>query len=338
MGSLRTPNLQYLDMSPSFPVTTHSGGLRHAALFYAGLDKFAELTASFVRQGLDAGEAVIVLTKGDKVGALREELGSDAAEVLFGDMDEIGRNPARILPVWQDFITSHDGSHRGLRGVGEPIWAGRTPEEIVEAQRHESLINFALAGAPLLIACPYDTGVLEPDVIEEARRTHPFLLEEGDLEYRDSSAYRAGEDMGAPFDDPLPEPRSRPEEMPVAPDRISSLRIFVSRRSAAFGLDPGRTDDLVLAMNEIVTNTLRHGGGRGVLRLWHEGNSLVCEVRDRGQIDEPMVGRTRPSPTQETGFGLWLVNQLCDLVQVRSFASGTVVRVHMGRTIPQSVA
>ncbi|MBW3589346.1 MAG: sensor histidine kinase [Actinobacteria bacterium] len=325
-------------MSASLPVNTHSGGLRHAALFYSGPDKFAELTASFVRQGLDAGEAVMVLAKGEKAGALKEELGSKAAEVLFGDMEEIGRNPARILPVWQDFITSHDGSNRGLRGVGEPIWAGRTPEEIVEAQRHESLINFALADAPLLIACPYDIGALEPDMIEEARRTHPLLLEEGDLEYRDSPAYRHTEDTGAPFDDPLPEPRSRPEEMPVSPDRIGELRIFVSRRSAAFGLDPARTEDLVLAVNEIVTNTLRHGGGRGVLRLWHEGHSLVCEVRDRGQIDEPMVGRMRPSPNQESGFGLWLVNHLCDLVQVRSFASGTVVRVHMGRTMPQSVA
>lgn len=338
MGSSRIPNLQYLDMSASSPVTTHPDGLRHAALFYTGLDQFAELTASFVRQGLDAGEAVMVLAKGDKVGVLKEELGSRAVEVLFGDMEEIGRNPARILPVWQDFITSHDGSNRGLRGVGEPIWAGRTPEEIVEAQRHESLTNFALADAPLLMACPFDTGGLEPDVIEEARRTHPFLLEQGDTEYRDSSEYRTGEDMAAFFDDPLPEPRSRPEEMPVSPDRIGDLRIFVSRRSAAFGLDPARTDDLVLAMNEIVTNTLRHGGGRGVLRLWREGNSLVCEVRDRGQIDEPMVGRTRPSPTQEGGFGLWVVNQVCDLVQVRSFASGTVVRLHMGQTIPQSVA
>jgi len=338
VGSLLISNLQYLDMSASLPVSTGSGGLRHAALFYAGRDKFAELTAAFVRQGLDVGDAVMVLAKGDRVGALQEELGSNAAEVLFGDMEEIGRNPARILPVWQDFIASRHGSNRGLRGVGEAIWAGRTPEEIVEAQRHESLINFALADAPLLIACPYDTSVLEPDVIEEARRTHPFSLEEGDLEYRDSSAYGSGEDMAALFDDPLPEPRSRPEEMPVSPDRIGDLRIFVSRRSAAFGLDPARTDDLVLAVNEIVTNTLRHGGGRGVLRLWHEGDSLVCEVRDRGQIDEPMVGRTRPSPTQESGFGLWLVNQLCDLVQVRSFASGVVVRVHMGRTIPQSVA
>ena len=325
-------------MNASLSASTHSGGLRHAALFYAGLNEFAKLTASFVRQGLDAGEGVIVLATGDKVGALKEELGNSAQEVVFGDMQEIGRNPARIIPVWQDFITSHGGKARGLRGVGEPIWAGRTAEEIVEVQRHESLINFALADARLLIACPYDTGVLEPDVIDEARRTHPLILEEGDLEYRHSSAYRTGQDMAAAFDDPLPEPRSRPEEVPVSPDRIGDLRIFVSRRSAAFGLDPARTDDLVLAVNEIVTNTLRHGGGRGVLRVWHEGDSMVCEVRDRGQIDEPMVGRTRPGPTQESGFGLWLVNQICDLVQVRSFASGTVVRVHMARTIPQSVA
>jgi anti-sigma regulatory factor (Ser/Thr protein kinase) len=64
--------------------------------------------------------------------------------------------------------------------------------------------------------------------------------------------------------------------------------------------------------------------------VWRDGDALVCEVRDRGQLGDPLAGR-RPTPEQPDGRGLWLVNQLCDLVQLRSSASGTVVRFHARR-------
>jgi anti-sigma regulatory factor (Ser/Thr protein kinase) len=94
-------------------------------------------------------------------------------------------------------------------------------------------------------------------------------------------------------------------------------------------MSPARTGDLVLAINELTTNSLRHGGGRGVLRMWVEGGTAVCEVRDRGWIGFALVGRERPPSSENGGRGLWLVNQMCDLVQLRSSPAGTVVRVHM---------
>ena len=69
-------------------------------------------------------------------------------------------------------------------------------------------------------------------------------------------------------------------------------------------------------------------GGIGLLRLWRDADSLVCEVRDRGRLGEPLVGRAFPALNQEDGRGLWMVNRLCDLVQVRSLSSGTIVRLH----------
>jgi anti-sigma regulatory factor (Ser/Thr protein kinase) len=72
-----------------------------------------------------------------------------------------------------------------------------------------------------------------------------------------------------------------------------------------------------------------HGGGTGTLRLWRENGSLLAEVEDRGRIDRPLVGRLRPGIAQEGGRGLWLANQLCDLVQIRSGDAGTVVRLHV---------
>jgi hypothetical protein len=65
--------------------------------------------------------------------------------------------------------------------------------------------------------------------------------------------------------------------------------------AACVGLSPGRTADLVVAVNEVVTNSIRHASGRGTIRLWHDGDALVREARDDGRIPRPSGGRTRGS-------------------------------------------
>ncbi len=98
--------------------------------------------------------------------------------------------------------------------------------------------------------------------------------------------------------------------------------------ASSVGLDEMRTMDLLLAVTELATNSLRHGGGEGVLRTWREPDALVCEVSDRGRIADLLVGRRAPQPSDEGGRGVWMANQLCDLVQVRSGDAGTVVRTY----------
>ena len=85
----------------------------------------------------------------------------------------------------------------------------------------------------------------------------------------------------------------------------------------------------MLAVAELAANSIRHGGGRGILRIWRDGGTLVCEVRDRGRIDDPLAGRHVPDAERLGGRGLWIANAVCDLVQVRSTAQGTAVRLHM---------
>ena len=111
---------------------------------------------------------------------------------------------------------------------------------------------------------------------------------------------------------------------------LTALREFVSRRAAGAGFSGQMADDLVLAVDEVATNSVLYGGG-GVLRIWPEGDQLVCEIGDRGRIGDPLVGRERPAPDQASGYGVWLANQLCDQVQVRTFSSGTAVRLRKRR-------
>jgi anti-sigma regulatory factor (Ser/Thr protein kinase) len=107
------------------------------------------------------------------------------------------------------------------------------------------------------------------------------------------------------------------------------VRDFVVERAHSAGFDGDRLANLVLAANELATNSLRHAGGAGVLRTWEEDGTFFCEVRDGGRIEDPLAGRDRPSDLIGGGRGLWMVNHLCDLAQVRSSAAGSVIRVHM---------
>lgn len=109
------------------------------------------------------------------------------------------------------------------------------------------------------------------------------------------------------------------------------MRELVAGRAADAGFSTEMSDDLVLAVGEVTANSMVHGGGEGVLRIWREDTALICEVRDEGAIDDPLAGRERPVIGQRGGCGLWLANQLCDLVQIRTVAAGSVVRLHMRR-------
>jgi anti-sigma regulatory factor (Ser/Thr protein kinase) len=106
--------------------------------------------------------------------------------------------------------------------------------------------------------------------------------------------------------------------------------MLVTRCASEAGLDDGRAGDLVLAASEVAANTLRHAGGTGTLRIWATAEEIICQLADPGRIDDPLAGRRRPA-SEGNGQGLWVVNQLCDLVELRSGAGGTTVRLHMRR-------
>jgi anti-sigma regulatory factor (Ser/Thr protein kinase) len=110
---------------------------------------------------------------------------------------------------------------------------------------------------------------------------------------------------------------------------LGEVRHLVARGAESAGIRPNRVEDLVLSVSEVAANSIRHGGGRGWLRTWETDGSFVCEVRDRGIVTDPLVGRTTPRHDAAKGRGLWLANQLCDLVQLRSSVHGTEVRLHM---------
>jgi anti-sigma regulatory factor (Ser/Thr protein kinase) len=313
--------------SAAVKVALVEDSFRHEALFYNGDDGFLRGTLSFVREGLAAGEPLLVAVGEQRARLLSDALGGDAERVCFVAMHEVGRNPARAIPAWRDFLAEHAEHPRGVRGIGEPAWPGRSAAELDECARHESLINAAFSYGPAWrLLCPYDLDALDRDAIDAACLTHPALMHEGVS--RRNGAYLPLEIAPGPFNGSLPPPPHEHEQLLFTRLGLGAVRNLVAACAADAGLSVATGEELVLAINELATNSVQYGGGGGTLRVWCEPGAFVCEVRDRGFIRDPLVGRLAPPVDQYGGRGLWLVNQLCDLVQIRSAPSGTVVRVH----------
>ena len=307
----------------------HAEGFAHEALLYEGTDGFLEGTVPFVREGLEAGEAILVAVPAARADALRGALNGHSQDVLFADMAELGRNPGRIIPAWRDFVDEHTERGMPIRGIGEPVWPERTPAELAECQRHEALLNLSFGDDPAwTLLCPYDTTTLGEDVIAEAFRSHPVLWEGGRRvrsdTYTDPRVSLAGHDAD------LSAPPADADRMAFERDDIATVRALVARHAVKARLADDRAADLVLAASEAATNSVLHGGGRGDLHVWREGATVVCDVRDRGRIADLLAGRRRPSLEAVDGRGLWVVHQLCDLVEVRSLPDGTAVRFRIG--------
>ncbi|MBV9425314.1 MAG: sensor histidine kinase [Solirubrobacterales bacterium] len=299
-------------------------GLVHQALLYGSEDEHIAGCRQFIEAGLDRSEPVLVAVPRPKHRALRTALTGDARRVEFMDMSELGRNPSRIIPAVREW--SEGQGRRRCRFIGEPIWPGRSRSETVEATRHEALLNFAFGESPISILCPYDTDGLDPRVIADAERTHPELVRCGDRTA--SGGYTDPLNIWYSTEWPLPEPHATVAKISVGED-LASLRRVVESYSRMVGLGVPRSSDLVLAVHEVATNALRYSDTPGELRMWIEGDRVVCEISDDGRLEDPLVGRRRPAPDWVSGRGLWLVNQICDLVELRPSASGTTVRLHV---------
>ena len=107
---------------------------------------------------------------------------------------------------------------------------------------------------------------------------------------------------------------------------------MVTRGAQRAGLEADRATDLVIAVSEVAANTLRHTTAGGTLHLWRTAGELVCQVQDSGFIADPLAGRRVPGYDLPGGKGLWLVNQVCDLVELRTSPAGTSIRLHMRLT------
>jgi anti-sigma regulatory factor (Ser/Thr protein kinase) len=289
---------------------------------YGSAEDLLGQVTEFIEPGLTRGELVMVIVESGKTAMFRDAFGE---RVEVAAMEEVAPNPGRLISLWHDFLEDTCAPGDTVWGVGEPVYPGRRPAELVEAQIHERLLDRAFADTPyrLMTACPYDIRHLDQETLEEMERSHRYILEAGRT--LENPEFQSDDDPALDVELPAP---PIPEDWftPFTAVALAAMRRDLAEQARDLGVQSERIPDLLLAVNEIATNSVLYAGG-GSLGVWPDNGHMVCEVRDRGYIKDELVGRRRPDVTQMRGRGIWLANQVSDLVQLRTGPSGTRVRI-----------
>ena len=106
---------------------------------------------------------------------------------------------------------------------------------------------------------------------------------------------------------------------------VTALRHRLQAAVGAAGLTGDAGYDFVLAVHELVTNAVRHGGGHGHLDLRRQDDVLICEIRDEGAAVDSLPVRL-PAVDVAGGRGLWLAHRLTEgLILTRGLHGVTAV-------------
>ena len=120
--------------------------------------------------------------------------------------------------------------------------------------------------------------------------------------------------------------------LPARRSELGAARQYAADSAEAFGLDEASCYEFVVAVNEAVTNAIRHGASddQGLIHLSiiADADRLTFEVRDRGTFVMPDLDSSLGA---ENGRGLALMASLVDEVQLEIEPGGTTVRLSKAR-------
>lgn len=301
----------------------------HQALLYASEEEFVGGIVPYLLEGVLAGDHVLAVTAPDHIDVLRDRLPRRGNGVEFGDSTTWFTAPHRAIADCHAYVRRHERNGRGVRIICEPSWSDRTRLQRQAWQRFESLFNLAFTGRKVSAVCAYDSRACEPECLTAVRSTHPMLA--STYGRRPSPDYVDPADFWAALAaEPLPEPADPVTELAFTADDLAAARALTKRQAERAGLPADRVAEVKLGVNEITTNAIEHGGGRGRLRSWREDHALVFEIHDSGdEAPGPLAGQLRPpSPDQHRGRGLWIASQICDHMELRH-GPGWLVRIYV---------
>jgi anti-sigma regulatory factor (Ser/Thr protein kinase) len=296
-------------------------GFAHEGFVYDSEAEVRARVVPFVAEGIQRGEATIVVASETVREVLGEALGADReALAVFADSAGFWQGDGhQTLVAYLESMGPLLEAGRPWRLVGEPTWLALPAGGAWS--RFEAVANDAFADYPYYSLCLHDRRRLSPALVDNARRTHPLVWDGGEVV--PSPHYEPTEDFLRSVEPPwTPAPEHRES---VAVVTCGPARRYV--RSHVVAALAERTEDIALAVHEIVANAL-DAAGTAELSHWQVGSTQVWEVRDDGPgLHGAASGYSPPALDLADGRGLWLARSLADEMVVRPHGPGTAVRL-----------
>ena len=305
-----------------------AGPFRHWACVYDDDQQLLDTAVPFLAAGLAAGEPVLAVTTRANLELIGAALGERAGDVDYAESAFFGRRPPQRVAAFYRYWTRHAAARSGVRILAEPVWAGRSGREIAAWTRMESALNVALAATSIWMICPYDTRTLGPDIVAGALRTHPAQVTGEELspsaDFTDPAEFARSCDTG-----PLAQPPADVAAFGFDGD-LRGLRRFIASQADAYGVTGDRAEMLVLAVSEVGAYLKNQGPGTAAVRAWEQPGAVVCDFRQPGaSVSDPFLGLRPAGLEPGAGDGLWLANQICDWMEIRSGAEGCAIQLQV---------
>jgi hypothetical protein len=315
-------------------VSQPEGAFQHWVCIYDDDQQFLRTAVPFLTEGLDLGEPVLAVTTPANLELLGAALPDRSGDVDYADSAFFGRRPpqrvAAFYRYWKARGAARDGSQPGrrVRILAEPVWAGRSSREVTAWTRMEAALNVTLAPTSITMICLYDARTLDQDIVSSALRTHPVQVvgaqPSPSVHYADPAAFARSCDSG-----PLADPPADAAAFEFDGD-LRRLRRFIADRAAAHGVTGDRADMLVLAVSEVGAYLKSRWPASATVRAWEQPGAVVCDFRQPGaSIGDPFIGLRPAELVPGDGDGLWLTNQICDWMEIRSGADGCTIQLQV---------
>jgi anti-sigma regulatory factor (Ser/Thr protein kinase) len=303
-------------------------GYDHAAVHYRSDAELLAVAVPFLEAGLTAGEPTFVSLEPDRAELVRRAL-APAADARYLATDDLYARPAAAIKSYREMMAGlvADGA-AGIRIFGE------IPRAAIDTSwdgwvRYEATVNHAYDEFPLRSMCAYDTRTTPRHVLDDVARTHPFVAtpdggHRSNAGYVDPLTFLAGPRPMTPY--PIQHTAPLVELTDPQPSAARRAVLDVNRT----GLPAAEIDDFVLAVSEIVDNSVRHGRPPIAMRIWADADHLVVTVHDTGEgPGDPFAGLL-PADRHIGGRGLWIAHQICSEVALHRDETGFTARLTAG--------
>jgi anti-sigma regulatory factor (Ser/Thr protein kinase) len=288
----------------------HARGLDHDLLLYDDNATFAKELAAFFGDDPTPWDQHIVIAPRDRFLAFADLVPEVADGVVHIDAAEWYGRPVSALSRCRQLLRRHRDASR-VRIVGD-VAIGH--DDCVEWARCESAINEVFADFPVSILCSYHSDVPRA-VVDRARQAHPAVVESG-VRFPNVS-YREPAVLVPELRLDLPVPTGRPVVDVDLPAALSAVRREIEQAAQRARYGEAAIHDFLVAVTELATNALVHGGGAGRLQVWCDHRALHCEVNDEGPgLRDVLAGYRPPALDSVGGAGLWATRHLVDRLEL----------------------
>lgn len=299
-------------------------GLRHELFVYDDDGEFLDRLVPWVKDGLDAGEPVLVIGGRASLNRMRDAVHAGDTGVTWLSGEELYTRPEAAIAGLDRALRRHSVAGAvATRAIGE-LPRFRDESEWRPWLAYEAIANRALAHHNAWVVCPCDSRVLPTSVLDGMYRTHPHLLLKTS---RCNPLYEEPELLVRELTPAPEQPLQGLRELGVAQDP-RGFRDALRREMDAALISDYDASKLLVAAGELYGEAYRNRAGLPVVCAGRVGDHFVCELTTpgAGHHDE-LAGYVLPAAGASDGTGMWVARQLTERLEVVQRPAAVTVRL-----------